>query len=135
MGRYADFLNRCKGLKDGTYKFNNLDTPIIPSRDFVTFSSGYQVSFVRPKENIATVNMDDDKKVVEAINEFKTQLGSDVFIGVYCGEPEFSFHLSSTPTTPAISLMRKYNQESIFSWSHKSIITNLHHDHIWEILG
>ena len=24
MGRYADFLNRCKGLKDGTYKFNNL---------------------------------------------------------------------------------------------------------------
>lgn len=134
MGKYANILAKAKGLKNGTYKIieeTNGDVKFEPE----TFPSGYQVSFMRPSgENTATVNINDDAKVKAVLDAISKKLDSKVYVGVFDGEPEFSFHYKGASINSAVSVMEGYNQHSIYDWENKEIIHNAHYDQMWGLL-
>lgn len=94
-----------KGKEDGTY---DLQTSTI-----VEYSTGYQVSFVRPEafDHLSAEDWD------VLTNYCSTYLDSPPHIGVYLGDVEVSFHSASLDK--AVEIMEIFNQESILDWSKK----------------
>lgn len=98
-------LNDFKSSKDGTYIFK--------THEPVEYSTGYQVSFVRPE---AFEQLSDNKW--DILTEYYCNyLQSDAHIGVYCGSTEVSFH--SMDRSKAEETMKLFNQESLLDWAKK----------------
>lgn len=91
--------------EDGTYDYH--------THEVVVYSSGYQVTFVRP-EAFEQLN-NEQWDILTAF--YCDYLGSKVHIGVYDGDAEISFHSSELAKSEEI--MEKFNQESILDWEQK----------------
>lgn len=102
----VDKLVQFKDKSDGTYDFNTLES--------VEYDAGYQVTFVRP-EAFKILNKDQWDLIT---NYFCNILNSDIYVGVYQGTSEVSFHC--IPKDKAIEIMQEYNQECIMDWFEKS---------------
>lgn len=101
-----DALNDFKSSKDGTYKYK--------THEPVDYSTGYQVSFVRPE---AFEQLSDEEW--DILTEYYCNyLKSDAHIGVYFGSTEVSFH--STDRLKAEETMKRFNQESMLDWAKKA---------------
>lgn len=100
-----DVLSHFKPAADGTYEFLTHRT--------VEYSSGYQVSFVRPEafEQLSHEEWD----ILTLYCCVYTQ--SDAHIGVYDGSSEISFHCMDI--FKAEKIMNDFNQESILKWKDK----------------
>lgn len=127
MGRYSEFLNNVKKkhLPDGTYQCNGFDPEHLESK---TFEKGYQVSFMRPDDSYT------DSDINDIISKIRTDLGSDVYVGIFGGEPELSFYCASPVVNHVTKFMKKYNQHSIYSWETKGIIRNVQYDQVKDCL-
>lgn len=90
---------------DGTYDF--------ASGKMIEYTSGYQVSFVRP-EAFECLSCDGWDIISSHLSE---HLSSALHIGVYQGEAEISFYTSSEEK--ATQTMETYNQESMLDWAKK----------------
>ncbi len=99
-------LNDFRNIKeDGTYEYQ--------TGEAVEYSTGYQVSFVRPE---AFTQLKDEEW--DTLTSFCCNyLQSEPHIGVYGGEAEVSFH--SLDLAKSEEIMRTFNQESIFDWQQK----------------
>ena len=96
--------NFYKGKRNGTYDAK--------SGEEISFTDGYQVSFVRPEaENLS----DEQWAILSEYMERKT--GGKPNIGVYNGDSELSFHANDA--VQAIELMYLFNQESVLIWGLK----------------
>ena len=134
-GKYSDFLEDVRQLvKEGqipdneTYYFRGLnyyDENMAEKLkdDKVTFTQGYQVSFMRPENDYS-----DDNEVKKIIYAIQQNVGRDIYVGIYKGAPEFSFHNPSNVINNIVLTMKYYNQESIYDWERKGIIRNAHFD-------
>ena len=87
--------------EDGTYDLH--------SHKVVSFDRGYQVSFETAYDDYSE---DDYSEIV-----YKMALMSDnhVYLGVYGGNPEFSFYFQDLPLARTLAIM--YKQISIWDWS------------------
>lgn len=135
MGKYSDFLEDVRQLVEKgqipdneTYYFRELnyyDENMAEKLkdDKVTFTQGYQVSFMRPENDYS-----DDNEVEKIISAIQQNVGRDIYVGIYKGAPEFSFHNPSNVINNIVLTMKYYNQESIYDWERKGIIRNAHFD-------
>ncbi len=99
-------LNEFQHTKeDGTYEYR--------TGEVVEYSTGYQVSFVRP-EAFRELN-DDEWDVLTSF--YCDYLQSEPHIGIYGGEVEVSFH--SFELEKSEEVMRRFNQESVLDWEQK----------------
>lgn len=100
-----DILNQFKIYDDGTYDISSCEP--------IEYSSGYQVSFVRP-EAFSQLTRNDWDTLTNHLCEY---LGSPAYIGVYSNAPEISFHASDLDK--ATETMVRFNQESLLLWEQK----------------
>ena len=100
-----DALFNFKPDEDGTYEFL--------THRAVEYSTGYQVSFVRPEAFEQLSNEEWDILTLYCC----VHMQSDAHIGVYEGSAEISFHCMDFPK--AEKIMYEFNQESILDWKEK----------------
>ena len=105
IGNVWDALSNFVPSEDGTYE-------LLTHRS-VEYSSGYQVSFVRPEaiEQLSHEEWD----ILTSYCCGYTQ--SDAHIGVYAGSSEISFHCMDI--SKAEKMMYEFNQETILDWKEK----------------
>lgn len=73
------------------------------------FESGYQVSFERPDDAYTSDLFD------TLVIGLCARLGSVVYIGVWDGVKEISFHTEDRDEAEAVAV--KYNQDAIWDWA------------------
>lgn len=100
-----NLINLFSGKPDGTYD--------ISTGKEVTYTCGYQVSFVRP-EAFQQLNSEEWDEIT---NCFSTYFDSAPNIGVYCNNAEVSFCCISRDKSE--KAMEELNQESILDWKSK----------------
>ena len=108
---HKEAINRLSNpvYEDGTYDLATMTK--------IDYSDGYQVTFWQIGDNYS------DAEYAEKVNEF---LGASTdriaSAGKYGGSPEVSFHVKDKSV--AMSLAKKYNQDSIFDWGTGDCIDN-----------
>ena len=101
-----DALKSFAVAEDGTYD--------LLTHQPVEYTTGYQVSFVRP-EDFGVLSCDEWDILTLYSCEY---LQSNPHIGVYDGAAELSFH--SLEPAKAENMMAEFNQESILDWKAKT---------------
>ncbi len=102
--QHADAISKLSGTEyeDGTYNLDTLEP--------VDYSSGYQVTFYQIGDRYSPA------EYADRVNEFLAVSSDGISsAGKFGGAPEVSFHVSDK--SAAISLGKKYNQQSIWDWS------------------
>ena len=102
--QHADAISKLSGTEyeDGTYNLDTLEP--------VDYSSGYQVTFYQIGDRYSPA------EYADRVNEFLAVSSDGISsAGKFGGAPEVSFHVSDK--SAAISLAKKYNQQSIWDWS------------------
>lgn len=107
ISNVLDALIEFKSEDDGTYE--------LLTHQLIEYSSGYQVSFVRP-EAFEQLSHDEWDLLTAYCCE---HLNSEAHIGVYNGSAEVSFH--SMERFKAEETMDQFNQESILDWDKKVV--------------
>ena len=96
-----------QAVEDGTYDFNSMQS--------VNFSEGYQVTFQQRRSAEYTGSF--YNALVECIGKYT---GSNVYVGVYEGQTELSFHTLDELT--ALDIAIEFHQDSYFDWEACDIV-------------
>ena len=94
-------------IEDGTYDLGTMRT--------VNFSKGYQVTFQQRKCTEYTKSF--YNALVDCIGNYT---GSNVYVGVYEGQTELSFHTLDELT--ALDIAIEFHQDSYFDWEACDIV-------------